>query len=69
MKHFHAHGKLLLSAEYMVLYGSTALALPLKPGQSLEITQKQEPGVFIWTAFYKDKLWFMATFEPSPWFP
>lgn len=65
MKHFHAHGKLLLSAEYMVLYGSTALALPLKPGQSLEITQKQEPGVFIWTAFYKDKLWFMATFEPS----
>jgi mevalonate kinase len=36
MKKLEARGKLLISAEYMVLHGSQALALPLKRGQSLK---------------------------------
>jgi hypothetical protein len=36
MNHFHAHGKLLLTAEYFVLDGALALALPVRLGQSLD---------------------------------
>lgn len=36
-KSFHAHGKLLLTAEYFVLDGALALALPVKLGQSLDL--------------------------------
>jgi mevalonate kinase len=65
MKRFHAKGKLLLSAEYMVLHGSTALAIPLKLGQSLEITPSADPERFTWTAFHKQEPWFMATLDPA----
>ncbi len=34
---FYAHGKLLLTAEYFVLDGAKALALPTKQGQGLEV--------------------------------
>lgn len=37
---FFAHGKLLLTAEYAVLGGATALAVPTKLGQSLEVAEK-----------------------------
>ncbi|MBK8562256.1 MAG: GHMP kinase [Saprospiraceae bacterium] len=36
MTHFHAHGKLLLTAEYFVLDGALALALPVRLGQALD---------------------------------
>ena len=37
MQTFYSHGKLLLSAEYAVLDGALALALPTKFGQSLTV--------------------------------
>ena len=37
MHKFYSHGKLLLTAEYAVLDGAKALALPTKLGQSLEV--------------------------------
>jgi mevalonate kinase len=37
MQTFYSHGKLLISAEYAVLDGALALALPTKFGQSLHI--------------------------------
>ena len=36
---FFAHGKLLLTAEYAVLGGAKALAVPTKMGQSLEVVE------------------------------
>ncbi len=36
---FFAHGKLLLTAEYAVLGGAKALAVPTKLGQSLEVVE------------------------------
>ncbi len=36
---YYAHGKLLISGEYLVLSGAEALAVPLKKGQWLEVEE------------------------------
>ena len=46
MIRFQAHGKLLLSAEYMVMHGATALAVPLKKGQTLANKPYRKQPVF-----------------------
>lgn len=65
MKAFHANGKLLITAEYMVLHGSQALALPLVMGQSLQRLRSEDRSVFTWNASHKGKRWFSARFNPS----
>ncbi len=65
MKIFQAHGKLLISSEYMVLFGSKALAVPLQQGQSLHKIRSENRGVFSWNAWYGDQRWFDATFDTS----
>lgn len=65
MIRFQAHGKLLLSAEYMVMHGATALAVPLKKGQNLEIQHTESNLIFPWKAFFNDKLWFEANYDPG----
>jgi mevalonate kinase len=65
MIQFHAHGKLLLSAEYMVMFGAKALAVPLKKGQTLDLLHKESQQAFSWKAFYNKKLWFEAAFHPA----
>ncbi len=61
MIRFQAHGKLLLSAEYMVMHGAKALAVPLKMGQTLEITHTEsKPTPSTWKAFFNKKLWFTS---------
>ena len=65
MIHFQAHGKLLLSAEYMVMHGSKALAVPLQKGQTLEIKHTESKHFFSWKAYHNDKLWFAADFDPG----
>ncbi len=58
-----ANGKLLLTAEYAVLDGATALALPTKFGQSLD-TKPSESTDCNWTSYDADgKIWFSATFD------
>jgi mevalonate kinase len=53
----HANGKLLLSGEYLVLYGAKALAIPLKSGQTFEVSQ--HPGAdLIWKATQPQGVWF-----------
>ena len=42
MQEFYAHGKLLISGEYLVLKGAIALAVPTKFGQKMQIIE--EPG-------------------------
>lgn len=61
MSVFYSHGKLLLTAEYIVLNGGLALALPTKPGQSLEIS-KADKGVLSWESWDPDGLWFSGEF-------
>ena len=58
-----ANGKLLLTAEYAVLDGATALALPTKFGQSLDIKPSESTDLN-WTSYDADgKIWFSAIFD------
>jgi len=57
---YYASGKLLLTSEFMILHGAKALAIPLKPGQSLELTAKNNPGTLSWKALYREQAWFQA---------
>lgn len=57
---FYARGKILLSSEFMILHGSKALALPIRPGQILELHNKEKSALFRWTAHYDSEVWFQA---------
>ena len=58
MQEFYSHGKLLLSAEYAVLDGANALALPTKYGQTLKV-KPIDTSEIRWKSFdHKGKLWF-----------
>ena len=60
--HYYAHGKLLLSGEYLVLKGAQALAIPTRYGQSLSF-YPQGKNLY-WQSFdHEKKLWFEATFS------
>ena len=48
----------------MVMHGSTALAVPLKQGQSLQII-RSKASHFSWKAYSMKTLWFQATFDPT----
>ncbi|UJH89833.1 GHMP kinase [Antarcticibacterium sp. 1MA-6-2] len=50
---YRSNGKLLLTGEYLVLDGALALALPTKPGQSLEVLPA-EGKMTGWTALDKN---------------
>ena len=65
MKAFRAHGKLLISAEYMVLHGSKALAVPLQRGQILRRIRSENRNVFSWKANYGTEVWFSASYDPT----
>ena len=63
MTQFYSNGKLLLTAEYLVIDGALALALPSKYGQDLSVKPIEEP-LCIWESFDADKnMWFKAEFE------
>jgi mevalonate kinase len=63
MNSFRANGKLLITAEYSVLRGALALALPTTFGQRLEISPTTHIGL-IWKSFdHKNNLWFTAQFS------
>lgn len=59
---YYAHGKLLLSGEYLVLKGARALAIPTRYGQSLSFYAGNEN--IHWQSFdHENKLWFEAMFN------
>ena len=66
---FYSHGKLLLSAEYLVVDGAEALAVPCKFGQDLVVSNldtKTSAKTFIlkWKSYTVDnKVWFTAVFN------
>jgi mevalonate kinase len=62
-KHFYSNGKLLLTAEYLVLDGAEALAIPTVYGQSLEVRPGTE-NVLKWKSLDEDyQVWFEAAFQ------
>lgn len=62
---FYGHGKLMLTAEYLVLDGATSLALPTKKGQHLKvITTKSHSRKLEWKSYTNSgELWFEALFD------
>ena len=63
MKKFYSNGKLLLTGEYVVLDGATALAVPTKFGQDLMVEEIMEHQL-IWGSFtHTGECWFEATFD------
>jgi mevalonate kinase len=60
---FYANGKLLLTAEYAVLDGAKALALPTRLGQSLQFGLSDDENGH-WKSYDADgSLWFEADFS------
>ena len=62
---FYAHGKLLLSSEYLVMDGALALALPTRLGQYLKVQyQKSYTPLLYWKGIdVHGRNWFETTFE------
>lgn len=60
---YYASGKLLLTSEFMILHGAKALAIPLKTGQSLELTEKKQSGILSWKALFNETPWFETEIE------
>ncbi|KGO94117.1 GYDIA family GHMP kinase [Flavobacterium subsaxonicum] len=57
-KTFYSNGKLLITAEYTVLDGAKALALPTKFGQSLAV-EPNDSNTINWTSYDADgSVWF-----------
>lgn len=63
METYYSNGKLLITAEYLVLNGARAFALPTKFGQSLTVESNINP-VLNWQSFdRKNKLWLETQFN------
>jgi len=63
MQEFRSNGKLLLSGEYLVLDGATALALPTKYGQKLRVTDNDSTEIS-WTSFDpRGAAWFECSLD------
>lgn len=57
------NAKLLLTAEYLVLNGARALAIPLRFGQSIAVTENTQ-GFISWQSIAHDgSIWFSGKFE------
>jgi mevalonate kinase len=60
---FYSNGKLLITAEYLVLDGAKALALPTNFGQTLEVSSLNEPKL-IWESYTAtNELWLQVEFD------
>lgn len=56
---WYAHGKLLITGEYLVMEGAKALAIPIKLGQYLTIHPHRDKILF-WNAMKPDGFWFQS---------
>jgi len=62
-QYFYSNGKLLITAEYLVLKGALSLAVPTQYGQSLAV-YPQEKECLRWKAFENETEW--LDFDLSP---
>ncbi len=58
-----SNAKLMLTGEYLVLYGAKALAMPLKFGQSLKVVEEEGSASLLFTTEVLGKPWFTARFR------
>ena len=58
-----AHGKLLLTSEYLVVKGARALAIPTKPGQHLELKESTGSELNWKSLDHEGNEWFSAQFD------
>jgi len=62
LESFYAHGKLLLTGEYVVLTGAMALAVPTRLGQFLNIDKPEKKNQINWTSLdQNNNSWFMCS--------
>ncbi|WP_185882491.1 GYDIA family GHMP kinase [Blattabacterium cuenoti] len=65
--YFFSHGKLLLTGEYIILYGASSIALPTKQGQSLTVLYKRNidyKSYLYWSSVtHHNKYWFQGIFS------
>ncbi|MFO8086689.1 MAG: GYDIA family GHMP kinase [Bacteroidales bacterium] len=59
---YYAHGKFLLTAEYLVMAGAQAVVMPLNLGQYLSAWYTSESEIS-WKSYYHGDVWFEATFS------
>jgi len=59
---FYAPGKLMISGEYVVLDGATALAIPT-PGYGQTMTVTNAQNHHLWQSFDQNTPWFQAVFS------
>ena len=62
METFYSHGKLLISGEYVVLDGATALAVATRYGQNLEVKEITAPVIKWKSIDHEGKIWFEEEF-------
>ena len=62
---YRANGKLLLTGEYLVLHGAKAIALPLKVGQQLIVSETNTSETIYWQALYDGEIWFSCELNPN----
>jgi mevalonate kinase len=60
---YYAHGKLLLTGEYLVLNGAKALALPLKMDQWMTVAPGNQKNRMNWKASTPGGQWFSCEFQ------
>ncbi|MCB9261445.1 MAG: GHMP kinase [Flavobacteriales bacterium] len=61
---FYSSGKLLISGEYAVLFGTKALAVPTVFGQTMWVEETERRGLIRWKSFDNDgRIWFQAAFD------
>ncbi len=61
---FIAHGKLLITGEYLVLKGAEALAFPVRFGQTMTVSPVKERLLY-WFSREKERLWFSSALDPE----
>jgi mevalonate kinase len=62
---YRANGKLLLTGEYLVLHGAKAIALPLKVGQQLMVSDESISDSIYWQAMSNGLVWFSCELNPT----
>jgi mevalonate kinase len=60
---YYSKGKFLLTGEYLVLRGASALAVPLKFGQWMKASTFPQKGIIKWDTNINGNLWFSGTFS------
>lgn len=65
IQHFNSNGKLLLTAEFLVIDGAQALAVPCQYGQSMEVETIEEPEILLESYTDEGKIWYDGVFAIS----